>query len=570
MRESHTRFSDLVPGLDGIGDWPILYARLPRRLSDYAGEFVRWADIADQTPSALLQRPRLGDAAVEALVKSAHDAVHAHAQASAAGPVSAEEAVTALLNRLSDFDRVLLSGRRWTTPPVPTATLTQELGVAAATLSRNLPRADRRLGELLNDPLHRAVCEYATRLADHLGPLVPDDLMAATLRGMRVDPGGPTARFLLYLAGPYRPHQSGWIENASTGGHEHVRTALEDVFAQTPAPTLEVLRDQLGRAGMTEEAVWAFLRSQQRLRRFGDVCVKWNPGSTADMAEAVLSAMAEPMTSAAIHASIGTDTVSVHTVEDVLRNHRRFRRTSRCSWALAAWGLDEYTSIAAAIDSTIDRLGGQAPGPDIVSDVLARFPDVAESSVWTFLRTLAFVNDNGSYRRRRDDDVFGEVSPLSRIRGAFHNGYDEVRYALPVDSQVLRGSAIRLPAAVAHAAGVQPGERKTFANPHGDISVLWQLSSAGGALVSSIRAQAIEAGARPGDTLVLALAPDQVRITCIPAHVAGVPRLKALLGRRVRNPAAALATSLQCSPNWVEATLRARGDDDLADLCVRR
>lgn len=567
MSESRVQLRDLIPGLDDIGDWLIPYARLPRRLSDYAGEFVQWADIADQTPHALLQRPRVGVAAVDALVQAAHDTVHAHAQAGTASQDSAEQAVAALLGRLSNFDRALLEGRRWSYPPVLTAALAEELGVAGATLSRNLPRAERRLAELLNDPLHSAVCGYATRLAEQLGPLLPDDLVKATLRGMRIDPSGQTAQFLLYVAGPYQPDGHGWTENVGVGGHQWVQALVDGVFARSPAPTMDALRDELARAGMTDEAAWAYLRSQQALRRFGEVCVRWNPDSTADMAEAVLHATAEPMTATAIHAAIGIDTASFHTVEGVLRNHRHFLRASRRTWALDAWGREEYTSIADAIGTTIDRLGGQAAGPDIVSDVLARFPDVAEGSVWSYLRTLAFINTKGSYRRRSEDDPFREVTPLDRIRGAFRNGDDEVRYALAVDAEVLRGSAKRLPPAVAHAAGVQPGQRKTFTNPDGDITVLWKLSSVRGTILSSLRAHALAARANEGDTLVLAFDFEQISITHIPADVVGLPRLKALLGRRLRNPVTALATSLECRPNQVAAILRARGDDELADLC---
>ena len=54
------RLSDLVAGLDSIGSLVIPYARLPRRLSTYAEEFPRWADVADQTAQDLLARPKLG------------------------------------------------------------------------------------------------------------------------------------------------------------------------------------------------------------------------------------------------------------------------------------------------------------------------------------------------------------------------------------------------------------------------------------------------------------------------------------------------------------------------------
>lgn len=559
------RIRDLTPGFDTIAAVPIPYARLPRRFSDYADEFVRWSDMADETHDTLRQRPRLGDSAIDALIASALEAVQAQRRAAEAGPLNAQDSVAALLERLTDLERALLDGRRWRQPAVSMTTLATEVGTSPTSLLRRMPRTDQRLAELLNDPLHAAVRDHASRLADQLGVLAPEDLVLAALRGLRVDPGGQPARALLYIAGPYQADDRGWSENLSAGGHGRVRAAIDEVFARTPAASIDALHDGLSRAGMTEEASWAFLRSQPSWRRFGDVYVRWNPDSTADMAEAVLQSTAAPMTPAEIHAAIGADTVSIHTVSDALREHRRFARASRCTWALTTWGLDRYTNIADAIATTIDRLGGKAAAEDIVADVLARFPDVAESSVRSFLHTLAFVNDGGSYRRRRRRDPFNDLPPLRRIRGAFRNVDDEVRYALTVNAPVLRGSATPLPAAVANAAGMQPGQRKTFSNPQGDINVLWQLSSVRGAILSSIRAQAVAAGAQPGDTLVLGFDPERVTFTWIKPDVLGLPRLKGLLGRRVRNPVAALASSLECRPDEVDAVLRSRGDAHIAD-----
>lgn len=51
---------DLIAGLDEVGELPVPYARPPRRLAIYAEEFPRWADVAGQTPQALLDRLKLG------------------------------------------------------------------------------------------------------------------------------------------------------------------------------------------------------------------------------------------------------------------------------------------------------------------------------------------------------------------------------------------------------------------------------------------------------------------------------------------------------------------------------
>ena len=67
----HTPLQKLVAGFGEIAPLPIPYARMPRRLGAYAQEFPRWSDVANQTPQALLSWPKVGDAAVRALVQAA-------------------------------------------------------------------------------------------------------------------------------------------------------------------------------------------------------------------------------------------------------------------------------------------------------------------------------------------------------------------------------------------------------------------------------------------------------------------------------------------------------------------
>jgi hypothetical protein len=100
------------------------------------------------------------------------------------------------------------------------------------------------------------------------------------------------------------------------------------------------------------------------------------------------------------------------------------------------------------------------------------------------------------------------------------------------------------------------------------VVVAWRLSSTNGASIGSLRAAAAATGAELGDTLVvvLGLKDASLDVVRVAAGVGGVQRLRALLGRTVRSPAAALSTSLECPRGDVEAVLRSRGDGDLADL----
>jgi hypothetical protein len=100
------------------------------------------------------------------------------------------------------------------------------------------------------------------------------------------------------------------------------------------------------------------------------------------------------------------------------------------------------------------------------------------------------------------------------------------------------------------------------------VAVAWRLSSTNGPSIGSLRAAAIATAAELNDSLVavFGLEDASLDIVRIAADVSGVQRLRALLGHTVRSPAAALAASLDCRRADVEAVLRGRGDDDLADL----
>ncbi len=86
--------------------------------------------------------------------------------------------------------------------------------------------------------------------------------------------------------------------------------------------------------------------------------------------------------------------------------------------------------------------------------------------------------------------------------------------------------------------------------------------------MGSLRAHAVAVEATTGDMLVLAFRVDSasLEVTRLGSEDAGKARLHTLLGRPVRNPAAALAAALNCRPEDVGAVLRARGDHELASM----
>ena len=318
---------------------------------------------------------------------------------------------------------------------------------------------------------------------------------------------------------------------------------------------------------MAADAAHVYLRNQLALRRFGDVWVRWGD-STADRAEAVLHARGTPTTPEDIFTAIGTDSASHRALRETLYADHRFVRASRQAWGLRAWGIDEYAGVFDEIVARVDAAGGRASIDELIRDILSRFPDVAESSIRAYLSTLAFICEGGMVRRRTDTDEWPPVPALNTARGVFRNGDNEIRLAIPVTIDMLRGSGLQLRPAVAAALGVSPGQQRVFSSPHGRVAVSWRLSWTNGPSLGSLRSSATANGATVGETLVVAFGLEEstLDVERIGAEVAGVAGLRRLLGRTVRKPAAALAASLDCRKAAVAAVLRRRGDDDLADL----
>jgi hypothetical protein len=564
-----TKLRDLVEGFDSIGSFAVPYARLPRRLGAYAEEFPRWADFASQTPQALLLRPKLGGSAVRALIETAAEAVRVHRETMAAGKAGADAAVTRLVGQLDDFDREILAAQDWTLDPVPQRVIAERFGVHPVSVSRNLPRARARFAEMLADPAHQEVVEHASELRRRLGPYLPTEAAALDLRRLGADPASRAGQVLLHVAGPYA-RRDDWLESTATapGGRARALAAVDAVFDGQGAPKTDTLLDALTSLGMSTGVALTFLEHQVALRRFGDNWVRWTGDTTANMTEAALHVLGVPATAETIFATIGGSGISVERVNAVLSKDSRFARASRSTWGLSAWGLPEYVGIARAIGERIDARGGRATSIEVMSDLRAQFPDIAESSIRSYMSTLEFITIRSMIRRRTKADGWPPVPPLNTIRGVFRNGPNEVRVAIPVTSELLRGSGQTVHPAVATAVGVAPGEQRTFVSPHGAVTLYWKLASTTGANLGSLRAQAAAVEAATGDTLVLALRVDDASldVTRLGAEEHAPARLRKLLGRAVRSPVAALAAALDCRREDVGAVLAARGDHDLASL----
>jgi hypothetical protein len=566
-----TPIGELVAGLDEIGAQSIPYGLLPGRARTvYSPLFSTWSDLAGETISSLIKRPKGGAATVRAIVTAASAAVASARAASAKRAASAATATKNLLDRLTERDRMLLSARVWGLRTVSRHEAANLLGVHADSIYRVQPRSEARLADLLADPAHRDVIAFAERLHHRVGPLARLHTVEAVLSEFGLELSGAASQLLLHLAGPYTPWGDSWLATICADGRPTASVALDTALTRLGAPSTARLLRELARAGMPAESALDFVESQpELLRRFGDRWVRWGD-SIADQAEAVLHLSGVPAEADAIAAAIGQD-CQPGAVRYAMSRDDRFARAGPRTWALRRWGLDEYAGVYAAIAERIDAAGGTIGVTAVLHDMMATFPDVAESSVRTYLGTPGFVLERGVVRRRTEADGWPPAPPLSTARGAFHNGPNEIRLAVAVTNVLLRGSGQFIHPAVARALGVCPGQERLFSGGRRDVRITWLLSSTSGAAVGSLRSLAVAVDARAGDTLVLVFGLDEASVGVERVRSGDDPRTqtRALLGRSVPDPAAGFALALDCRAADVEAVLRWRGDDRFTELLTQ-
>jgi len=559
----------LIEGFEEIADSAIPYHWIPGRAEKlYAERFVVWADLAEETITSLLGWPKAGIGTVRALVTAAREAV-ALAQAPPFDDhTDAAAAVTRMLEQLDDYDRRLLSARRWALQPLTIRQTAEHLGVSPINVERHTPHAYQRFQHLLAQPVHAAVSRHAAQLSEHLGPLTEPTVAEQELKNLDLDLTTESGQLLLHVAGPYTPNGP-WLERANTDALTQAEGVLAEAFALRGVLTTRDVTAELAPLGVPAPMAERILRSRPHLRRFADRWVRWGTTIT-DKAEAVLHVSAAPASADLIAATMGPD-YHPHVIRHALFNDERFSRTTKQLWELRQWGLTEYGGIFAEFTNRIATNGGSHNVKALLRDMKLTFPDISEKSLVSYLGAPAFVTENGHVRLRTDADGWPTVSPPQTVRGVFLNGDNEIRLAITVDVDLLRGSGQTVHPAVATALGVDPGQERVFTGTPDPLTLFWRVSAVSGASLGSLRRLAEHLKSQLGDTLVLAFNRKHGTVEAHPCGANRPPRqrLHVLLGHAHGSPADELARALRCQPHEVADVLHQRGDTALAAMVAQ-
>jgi hypothetical protein len=456
----------------------------------------------------------------------------------------------------------ILDRRVWAADPERLQTIADELGVTRERVRQIQERSHRAL--MSSAGTREALSWLVHEVCHALGAVTTAGSTDALLLELELDPADCRSRALLDLAGPYE----------RTGGLVHLAgdtlarlvgevRALTTTDGGTDEDSLLLLLEQHDvKAEVFDELI-------EHLAGCRIVEGRWRrwTGSVIDKAAVILDAAGGPMTAEEINSAID-EGHSFRTVLNGMSQDPRFVRTSRRTWGLASWGLEEYSGIAEEILERIDRDGGSTEVEPLVTELVSTF-EVSENSVRMYLGTIAFVVEAGRVRRRTPTDPWPIDTAVAHAAGTYRTG-DEVRLALPVTTDMLRGSGRLVHPAAATALGVLPGSKRPFRTGTDTAVVVgWRPWSTTGPDAGSVRHLAEKTHAAIGDTLVVVfdVGSETASAVAVPAAAEPDAVIEALIGGApTADVVAAMGRAIGAERGDVDQTLRTRGDARVADL----
>jgi hypothetical protein len=294
--------------------------------------------------------------------------------------------------------------------------------------------------------------------------------------------------------------------------------------------------------------------------------------SLPDHAAGVLAVAGEPMELEEIHRRTGKER-NIRSLANALAADDRFVRTDRSTWALAAWGVEEYTSIRTQIARVVEGNGGEIGLRELVDTITARF-NVSPNSVQTYASSGDFEVRDGLVRRASHRR--GPRKQPHETRRMYRRG-DVWRYRMTVTRDQLRGSAFPVPAGFAVLAGCTPGEVAELPSALGTQYVRWTGPQPTSGTIKRFLEQI---GAREGQTIFLEVEPGR-NFAVVPAPeitsdmdplrhallLAGLPDTD--LTTAQEQLAEAVGLPPDAKRRTILRALRDRADDEIGDLLDR-
>ena len=376
---------------------------------------------------------------------------------------------------------------------------------------------------------------------------------------------------LLELAGPY-DECDGWL-------------VLRSARSDDPTDAIRNMTDAFGRIDVAKAGTaltsWGldsglhndWIARDPKLRLVNGQVVRWD-GPIADKLAFGLADLEVPATAEKLLAYIG-ESRAVTTAKNAMAEDERFVRANRTEWALASWGLPEYSGIASTIGKILE--GSDQPMlVDELIDRLSRDFDIAEGSARSYCDAAMFVLEDGWIRLRREHEKYHyQNSEVRDASGVFALGDGVVGLLYEVDRDVTRGSGRQLSSAAGALLDLSVNERLRFDGPYDtSVTVTFPGTSFTGPSLGSTRALAEAVDAKKGDMLTVILRRGELTVsaqaTDLNGHDSGWALVARLTGISENAGMDGLAAALHCSRGEVRATLRARRDTAVLEALPER
>lgn len=376
---------------------------------------------------------------------------------------------------------------------------------------------------------------------------------------------------LLELAGPY-DESDGWL-------------VLRSAQSSDPTDAIRDMTDEFGRIEMATASAalanWGldsglhndWIARDRRLRLVNGQIVRWD-GPIADKLAFALADLEVPAAAERLLAHIG-ESRAVTSAKNAMAVDERFVRANRTEWALASWGLLEYSGIA----STIGQILEGSDQPMLVDELIDRLSSdfrINEGSARSYCDAAMFVLEDGRIRLRREHEKYQyQNSEVRDAPGVFALGDGVVGLLYEVDRDVIRGSGRQLSPAAGALLDLSVNERLRFDGPRGtSVTMTFPGTSFTGPSLGSTRGLAEAVNAKMGDMLTVILRRAEMtvsaRATDLNEHDAGWALVARLTGISENSGMDGLAAALYCSRGEVRATLRARKDTAVLEALPER
>ncbi len=371
---------------------------------------------------------------------------------------------------------------------------------------------------------------------------------------------------LLWLAGPYRRNEDGWLVRGRIPNRATVMAAIDDAQRVDFDKVQAVLLD----AGLAPAAVDEWLDRNLPVRLIGDDMFVWE-GSVADKAYVLLNAWSRPASADELADAVG-EGHALRSTRTRLLDDPRFKRVDRIRIGLQNWPHDEYTGIVDELAQELERRGGDSELRDLVMTVAHSY-DLKVGSVEAYTAAPRFVIEGSRIRLRGVDEPYQPRRKLTDEARCYLVNEVECTYRMPVDREVLRGSGRPIPEGLGSWLGVLPRMRRDYVFGDDVVPVTWPDSSFMGPSIGSVRRTVVSLGGSDGDRLLLRFnregSTGTAGLVTAEELAAKTPeaRLSALTGIDVRGSVVdAVAGAIGASAASVKERLRKRGETDLLDI----